>query len=117
MTTKTEPTVLDTLYDKRAKAVGEWTALVEQREGERAAFEARSVSDDKPTELDVEAYRSAEAAFVALNDQHKAAIAAFDERIKDQLKHAELGERLLKKRFHDVPVPIADTRLHSGAAP
>jgi len=39
------------------------------------------------------------------------------ERIKDQLKHAELGERLLKKRFHDVPVPIADTRLHSGAAP
>ena len=89
MTTKTEPSVLDTLYDKRAKAVGEWTALVEQREGERAAFEARSLGEDKPTELDVEAYRSAEAAFVALNDQHKAAIAAFDERISDQLEIVE----------------------------
>ena len=28
-------------------------------------------------------------------------------RIKDQLKDAELGERLLKKRFHDAPGPLA----------
>ena len=96
MTTKTEPSVLDVLYDKRQKAVAEWTALVETRETERAAFEARSVSDDKPTELDVEAYRSAEAAFVALNDQHKAAIAAFDERIKDQLDIVERREAAAK---------------------
>ena len=32
-------------------------------------------------------------------------------RIKDQLKHAELGERLLKKRFHDVPDPVGDSIL------
>ncbi len=86
MTTKTEPTVLDTLYAKRQKVVDEWSAAVEKRETERAAFEARADSaDDKPTETEVQSFKDAEGGFTAANDQYKAKIAEYDERITDQL--------------------------------
>ena len=85
-TVTAEPTLLDKLHEQRQAEFDAWAQLVEARETERAAFETRSASDNKPSEDEVEAFRAAELAFTARSDQHEAELAYFDKRIADQLE-------------------------------
>ena len=87
MSTTTEPTLLDQLYEKRLSLVTAWTEALQAREAERAEFETRSASDDeatKPSDEQRDAFTAAEVAFEALRDQSKAEITALDARIEDQ---------------------------------
>jgi hypothetical protein len=86
--TKTdEPTLLDRLYEQRAKRVEEWTTRVNDFEAERGEFEQRSAEEDaakRPTDDEREAFKLAKAAFDADNDQREAEIKELDKRIADQ---------------------------------
>ena len=79
--------VLDGLYAKRQAVFEEWKTAVDKRESERAAFEARTATeDDKPSDAEVIVFGEVDEAFKDTNEQLKAKLTAYDERIVDQLE-------------------------------
>lgn len=85
--TKTEPTLLDKLYEQREKRVDEWSTRVNAFEEERTALEQRNAEEDatkRPTDEERDAFTVAKAAFDADNDQRAAEIEDLDKRIADQ---------------------------------
>lgn len=90
MATATEPTLLDKLHELRKTKVDAWAELISARETDRTKFEERSASDAKPTDEDIEAFRSAEVAFKADSDLREAEIRELDERIR---QHTEIVDR------------------------
>ena len=88
--TATEPTLLDRLREQRVKKVDAWAEFIKTREDIRAPFALRVESSEftsLPQEVrdgEITAFRDAEAAFKAANEQRKAEIEELDERVKDQ---------------------------------
>ncbi len=88
--TATEPTLLDRLREQRVKKVDAWAEFIKAREDIRAPFALRVESSEftsLPQEVrdgEITAFRDAEAAFKAANEQRKAEIEELDERVKDQ---------------------------------
>jgi len=104
----TEPTLLDKLRDRRAALVEEWEQQITKREGERTEFEERLAAekeDDRPSDADRDAFRSAEEAFKLASDEKHEAIKDLDQRIKDQ---EEIAERRATAAQASTTVEVVD---------
>jgi HK97 family phage major capsid protein len=80
-----EPTVLDGLKDRRAEISTEWDTLIEDRETQRAEFEARLAAEkdeEKPSDEERDAYKLAEEEFRTASADFERQFGEFDERIK-----------------------------------
>jgi hypothetical protein len=86
-TTTTELTVIERLQTQRNSMVDAWAARNKERDDEREAFQTRSESDefkaltDEQREGELEAYKTAEAAYKADCDQREAQIKELDTEI------------------------------------
>lgn len=92
MPTKTDPTYLEQLHERRQKAVDAWEAEINKREAADAEFEKRKSAPDeaeRPTEDEITAHRDAGAEFEKRRDAFSVEIADFDRRIKDQMEIEE----------------------------
>lgn len=79
----TEPTLLESLHERRAAKVTAWAAFIDAREAVETAFEARMTSDSRPSEDEVRAHEDARVTYRASADQLESEIRDFDKRIAD----------------------------------